>query len=131
MILKNVITKRLEYHLNTPRLQDTHQSVYRTRQSTETALLKVHQDITEALDNNDNKHLYSARSSKPFSGALHDKSIEEHKFHLINSRFKQMCLKTFLKASIDLHSLIDPGRAFHSLEKLLTGWTLWGTVFER
>ena len=54
-------------------------------------------------------------SSKPSSGVLHDKSIQEHNFHLATGRFKQICLKTYLKAPIDLHAMIDPGRAFHTL----------------
>ena len=40
-------------------------------------------------------------------------NIQENRLDLIKSRFKQMCLKTFLKASIDLQSVIDLGRAFH------------------
>ena len=42
-------------------------------------------------------------------------NIQENKLNLIKSRFKQMCLKTCLKEPIDLQSVIDPGRAFHSL----------------
>ena len=68
------------------------------------------------VQKNNNKHLYSTQSSKLFSGALRDKQyIQEHKSHLVKGRFKQMCLKTFLKVPIDLHSVIDTGRAFHSL----------------
>ena len=50
-ILEKVVAKRLESHLSIHRLHDNHQSAYRTGHSTETALLKVHHDITEALDN--------------------------------------------------------------------------------
>jgi len=41
---------RLETHLSGHRLQNNLQSAYRTGHSTETALLKVHHDIAEALD---------------------------------------------------------------------------------
>ena len=50
-----------------------------------------------------------------FSGALHDKHRQEQKFHLVKGRLKQIRVKTFLKAPVDLHFVIDPGRAFHSL----------------
>ena len=50
-ILEKVVAKRLESHLSTHRLHENHQTAYRTGQSTEAALLKVHHDITEELDN--------------------------------------------------------------------------------
>ena len=56
------------------------------------------------------KHVYSARPSKPFSGTLQDKNTQKHKFHLVKGRFKQMCLKKFSKAPIDLHTVIGPSR---------------------
>ena len=37
-----------------------------------------------------------------------------HKY-ITKCRFKQMCLKTFLKAPVDLHSVTDQGRSPHSL----------------
>jgi len=50
-ILERVVAKRLEQHLNAHHLHDNLQSAYRSCHSTETALLRVHQDITMALDN--------------------------------------------------------------------------------
>ena len=51
-VLEKVVAKQLEDHLNTNSLHDDLQSAYRARHSTETALLRVHQDIAAALDNN-------------------------------------------------------------------------------
>jgi hypothetical protein len=51
-ILEKVVVSRLECHLQPNSLLDDWQSAYRTGHSTETALLRVHQDITLALDNN-------------------------------------------------------------------------------
>ena len=51
-ILEKVVVSRLECHLQPNSLLDDLQSVYRTGHSTETALLRVHHDITSALDNN-------------------------------------------------------------------------------
>ena len=45
------MAKRLEQHLNAHHLHDNLQSAYRSYHSTETALLRVHHDITMALDN--------------------------------------------------------------------------------
>ena len=47
---QTLVAKRLELHLNTHRLPDSHQSAYRTCQSTETVLPNVHRDIAESLD---------------------------------------------------------------------------------
>ena len=55
---------------------------------------------------------------------LYMTNTQENKLHLIKSRFKQMCLKTLLKALIDLQSLIDPGRAFHSLRAAMVMYVL-------
>ena len=44
------MAKRHEQHLNAYHLHDNLQSAYRSYHSTETALLRVHQDITLALD---------------------------------------------------------------------------------
>ena len=45
------MSKRLELHLHANSLHDNLQSAYRTGHSTETALLRVHNDIVAALDN--------------------------------------------------------------------------------
>lgn len=50
-ILEKVVARRLEYHLAAQSLHDPLQSAYRKCHSTETALLRVHHDITQALDN--------------------------------------------------------------------------------
>ena len=49
-ILEKVVAKRIEIHLNTHHLDDPLQSAYRQGHSAETALLRVHHDIAEALD---------------------------------------------------------------------------------
>ena len=49
-ILEKLVAKRLETHLSSHRLHDKHQSAYNTGHSTETALLKVHHEVAEALD---------------------------------------------------------------------------------
>lgn len=51
-VLEKVVAKQLEGHLDRNKLHDDMQSAYRARHSTETALLRVHQDIAAALDNN-------------------------------------------------------------------------------
>ena len=48
--LEKLVGKRLKTHLSSHILHDNLQSAYRIGHSTETALLKVHHDIAEALD---------------------------------------------------------------------------------
>ena len=50
-ISEETVAKRLESHFSNFRLHDNQQSVYNTANTTEAALLSVHQDIAEALDN--------------------------------------------------------------------------------
>ena len=50
-ILEKVVANRLEEHLESNSLHDDLQSAYRACHSTETVLLRVHHDITLALDN--------------------------------------------------------------------------------
>ena len=49
-LLEKVVEHRLKDHMDINNLHDFHQSVYRNNYSTETALVKVQNDITEALD---------------------------------------------------------------------------------
>lgn len=49
-LLEQVVSHRMEEHLQTQDLHDSFQSAYRKHHSTETALMKIHNDITEALD---------------------------------------------------------------------------------
>ena len=51
-VVERVVATRIESHIMLNSLHDNMQSAYRTGHSTETALLRVHRDITYALDNN-------------------------------------------------------------------------------
>ena len=51
-VLEKIAVKQLLEHLTTNGLQEGYQSAYRTAHSTETALLRVHNDLTSALDRN-------------------------------------------------------------------------------
>ena len=51
-VLEKVVERRLENHLASNYLHDRVQSTYHAGHSTETALLRVHHDITCALDKN-------------------------------------------------------------------------------
>ena len=51
-VLEKVVESRLENHLASNYLHDRVQSAYRAGHSTETALLRVHHDITRALNKN-------------------------------------------------------------------------------
>jgi len=49
-VLEQVVAHRIDEHLQAENLHDSFQSAYRKHHSTETALLKIHADIIEALD---------------------------------------------------------------------------------
>ena len=49
-VLEKLVVKRLENHMCTNNLYDPLQSAYRSQHSTETAILKIHNDIIEGLN---------------------------------------------------------------------------------
>ena len=49
-VFEKLVVKRLENHMCTNNLYDPLQSAYRSQHSTETAILKIHNDIIEGLD---------------------------------------------------------------------------------
>ena len=49
-VLENIVASRVRLHLDEHNLFDEYQSAYRPAHSTETALIKIHHDISEALD---------------------------------------------------------------------------------
>ena len=51
-VLEKVVSSRIENHLSLHNLHEHHQSAYRKFHSTETALLKVQNDILQSLDQN-------------------------------------------------------------------------------
>lgn len=51
-VFEKIVAARLEAHLHSNSLYDEVQSAYQTSHSTETALLRVHHDLTLALDRN-------------------------------------------------------------------------------
>ena len=50
-IIEKAIVKRLDNHMTTNDLHENFQSAYRVGHSTETALVRIHNDILRALDN--------------------------------------------------------------------------------
>ena len=49
-VMERVIFQQLKYHLQSNELCDTFQSAYRTNHSTETVLVKIHDDLLSAID---------------------------------------------------------------------------------
>ncbi len=70
-ILEQVISKRLEEHIQSENLHDSMQSAYRKHHSTETALMKMHCDITQALDQGSHVALLTLDLSAAFDTVDH------------------------------------------------------------
>ena len=64
--IENLVARRLEDHMCTHNLYDRPQSAYRSQHSTETAILKIHNDIIEGLDAGKCTVLSSFDLSVPF-----------------------------------------------------------------
>ena len=91
-----MVAKWLETHLSSHRLHDNLQSAYRTGHSTETALMKVHHDIAEALDRKCMAPLVLLDLSAAF-GVIDHKIIQtrlEHSFGVTGSALSS--IKSYL-----------------------------------
>ena len=71
-MLERVVTNRIRPHLEEYHLFDKHQSAYRAAHSTEAALLRVHHDITSALDKGSTVALVMLDQSAAFDVIDHD-----------------------------------------------------------
>ena len=80
-ILGKVVDARLESHLSLNNLHEEHQSVYRKFHSTETALLKVQNDILNSLDRNDVTMLVMLDLSAAFDTIDHTTLLHRLQHH--------------------------------------------------
>lgn len=80
-ILEKVVDARLEHHLSINNLHEPSQSAYRKYHSTETALLKVQNDITDALDKGNVSLLVLLDLSAAFDTLDHQTLLQRFKGH--------------------------------------------------
>jgi len=78
-VLERVVTNRIRPHLE-DHLFDKYQSAYRAAHSTEKALLRVHHDITSALDKGSTVALVMLNQSATFSVIGHDILLQHLEF---------------------------------------------------
>ena len=71
-VIENVVSGRLNEHLNKNSMFDPLQSAYRDKHSTETALIKVQNDILSALDTGSSAILLMLDLSAAFDTIDHD-----------------------------------------------------------
>ena len=79
-VLERVVTNRIRPHLEEYHLFDKYQSAYREAHSTETALLRVHHDITSALDKGSTVALVMLDQSAAFDVIDHDILLKRLEF---------------------------------------------------
>ena len=70
-ILEKVVAMQLSHHLHENNLLEPHQSAYRTAHSTETALVRVSNDILRAIDNKQSVFLVLLDMSSAFDTIDH------------------------------------------------------------
>lgn len=78
-ILEKIVDSRLESHLSTKHLHEVNQSAYRKFHSTETALIKVQNDILNSLDNDDATILVMLDLSAAFDTIDHQTLLQRLK----------------------------------------------------
>jgi len=84
-VIEKAVAAQLDDHLTKHHLMETLQSAYRKRHSTETALLKVHDDIAKALDNGDSVILIMLDLSAAFDTIDHQILLRRLKRHYVLS----------------------------------------------
>ena len=91
-VLEQVVDKRIEAHLNSHSLHEPQQSAYKKFHSTETALVRVQNDILQALDNNENTMLVILDLSAAFDTIDHQKLLStlENHFGITGTPLKWM-----------------------------------------
>ena len=121
-ILEKVVATQLIDHLTINNLQDEYQSAYRPGFSTETALMKITDDILTALDKNISTALIMIDMSSAFdtihhkillnrlskSFGLKNEVLEWFKSYL-NERSQFICVNNILSDSVNLSSGVPQG----------------------
>jgi len=79
-VLERVVTNCIRGHLGEYHLFDKYQSAYRAAHTTETTLLRVHHDITSALDKGFTVALVMLDQSAAFDVIDHDILLQRLKF---------------------------------------------------
>ena len=121
-ILEKVVDARLESHLSSNSLHEVHQSAYRKFHSTETALLKVQNDILNSLDQNDVTILVMLDLSAAFDTIDHTTLLYrlEHHFGIagkplewvtsyLNDRFQTVTINGKLSKSVLMKYSVPQG----------------------
>ena len=130
-ILEKVVSARLNSHISAHKLLDSNQSAYRKFHSTETALLKVHNDILHNLDQDRIVAMVTIDVSAAFDTVDHQSLLNRfyHHFGLRDTALKWM--ESYLKDRIQ--SVIidgiqsDPVKLEHGFPQ---GATLAGILYD-
>lgn len=126
-ILEKVVGNRIEEHLTLNKLHEEKQSAYRKFHSTETALLKVHNDILQSLDQNNVTVLVLLDLSAAFDTIDHATLLHrlEHHFGItakplkwiasyLEDRYQSVCIDgklskpVLMKFSVPQGSVLGP-----------------------
>ena len=123
-ILEKVVAKRLEAHMNNNSLYDPLQSAYRKYHCTETAMIKVHHDITTALDNGSISALIMLDLSAAFDTIDHAILLKHlnYSFGITGTALmwfeSYLTGRTQLKLKVKLQSQSASAAAFHRVQFL-------------
>ena len=95
-VVERVVATRIESHIMLNSLHDDIQSAYRTGHSTETSLLRVHHDITYALDNNACVILLMLDLSATFDVIDHDILFDRLQYSFVISGSALSWIRSYL-----------------------------------
>ncbi len=113
-VVERVVAKQLTTYMQDNNMYPKFQSAYRTHHSVETALLRVHNDILQAIDNKQGVILVLLDLSAAFDSISHDILLQrlQHRFGIKGTVFAWM--KDYLSSrsqSIKFNSEISPALA--------------------
>ena len=121
-ILEKVVSSRIEEHLTLNNLHEEHQSAYRKFHSTETALIKVQNDILQSLDQNEIAVLVLLDLSAAFDTIDHETLLHrlEHQFGIgykslswmrsyLTDRYQTVCIDGKMSKPVRMRFSVPQG----------------------
>ena len=129
-LLERILAKQLHDHLSQHQLYKKHQSAYRKRHSTETALTRVQNHVLRAMDDSEATVLVLLDVSAAFDTVDHNLLLERLK-QCDSSGTAQSWLKSYLEGKSQKVALMKADQLRHHLDSVFHKGLCWVQFYSR